>query len=105
MPGATKIDWAAVQRDRDAGIPVSELEKKYGVSNPTIYTHTHKANGNGRAGGGKKSQARNAKAKPPHGTNGAARSNGSLSISDLVSDLRKRRDALTSAIEAIEGNE
>jgi hypothetical protein len=51
------IDWEAVQRDRDAGIPVSQLEKKYGVSNPTIYTRTHgsngKSNGNGHAGGAK----------------------------------------------------
>ena len=42
------IDWEQVQRDRDEGAPVSELEKKYGVSNPTIYTHTH-APKNGRA--------------------------------------------------------
>lgn len=49
------IDWQAVQRDRDAGIPVSKLVEKYDVSNPTIYTRTHgsngKANGNGHAGG------------------------------------------------------
>jgi hypothetical protein len=56
LPVNKNIDWKAVQRDRDAGIPVAELEKKYGVSNPTIYTRTHgssaKSNGNGDAGGG-----------------------------------------------------
>jgi hypothetical protein len=44
MPKRKNIDWTAVQRDRDAGIPVAQLEKKYGCSNPTIYARTH-ANG------------------------------------------------------------
>jgi hypothetical protein len=42
----TDIDWAAVQRDRDAGMPMAQIEKRYGVSGPTIRTHT-KASGNG----------------------------------------------------------
>jgi DNA-binding CsgD family transcriptional regulator len=32
--------WEAAQRDRDAGVPVSELAKKYSVSGVTIYAHT-----------------------------------------------------------------
>jgi hypothetical protein len=45
MPARKQIDWAAVQRDRDAGVAVTELEKKYDVSNPTIYARTHGKNG------------------------------------------------------------
>jgi len=46
-----EVDWNAVQRDRDAGARVSELEKKYGVSNASIYLHT-RSNGKRHAGGG-----------------------------------------------------
>jgi hypothetical protein len=53
MPARKVIDWDAVQRDRDAGIPVSELEKKYGISNSWIYTKTH-ANGAQPATNGKR---------------------------------------------------
>jgi hypothetical protein len=41
-----QIDWDKVQADRDAGMRIGELEKKYGVSNPTIYKHT-KGSGKG----------------------------------------------------------
>jgi hypothetical protein len=52
LPVRKEIDWSQVQRDRDSGVPVTQLVKKYGVSNPTIYTRTH-ANGKKIAGGGK----------------------------------------------------
>lgn len=52
MPMKSKIDWVAVQADRDAGIPVSELVKKYGVSNPTIYTKTIAGKNGHKAAGG-----------------------------------------------------
>jgi hypothetical protein len=61
MPKNKNVDWAAVQRDRDAGTPVSELVKKYGISNPRIYYKTHGANGNGHAGGGKTRPGREAR--------------------------------------------
>lgn len=35
-----KIDWAAAQRDRDAGLRVAEIAKKYGVSDVSVYTRT-----------------------------------------------------------------
>jgi hypothetical protein len=41
LNGKKKIDWDAVQSDRDAGIPVLKLVKKYKVSNFTIYMNTH----------------------------------------------------------------
>jgi hypothetical protein len=53
MPKTLNVDWAAVKADRDAGIPVAQLIKKYGVSYPTIYAHT-KGSGRKRAGGGQK---------------------------------------------------
>jgi hypothetical protein len=52
VPKTAEVDWSAVQRDRDAGVPVSDLVKKYGVSNPTIYTRTH-GSGKKPAGGAK----------------------------------------------------
>jgi hypothetical protein len=52
MPQRKNIDWDAVQADRNAGIPVSELVKKYGISNPVIYVKTKPpGNGKQRAGG------------------------------------------------------
>lgn len=53
MPKQLDVDWGAVQRDRDAGISVPELVKKYGIGNATIYHHL-KSNGRKRAGGGQK---------------------------------------------------
>jgi len=35
--------WKAAQRDRAAGVPVSELAKKYSVSRVTIYKRTQPA--------------------------------------------------------------
>jgi hypothetical protein len=59
MPEKKSIDWAAVQADRDSGIPVSEICKKYGVANPTVYTRT---TGNGsKSNGLKKSPLKFAK--------------------------------------------
>lgn len=96
MPRKSGIDWAAVQADRDAGVPVTELVKKYGVSNPSIYTKTKSnKNGNDRAGGQKRPRPQ----KPGGRFSKAARS---LDTADILAELRKRRDALTSAIEAIE---
>ncbi len=59
MPKKKDVDWNAVQRDRDEAMPVKEIEKKYGVSNPTIYAHTHSTNGKGHkvAGGGERCSA------------------------------------------------
>jgi hypothetical protein len=34
------IDWKVVQADRNAGMKLREIEKKYRVSQPTICTHT-----------------------------------------------------------------
>jgi hypothetical protein len=62
MPARKEIDWSAVQRDRDAGVPVSELVTKYKVSNPVIYARTH-TNGKKRAGGGKTGKASERAAK------------------------------------------
>jgi len=96
------IDWEAVQRDRDAGTPVSELEKKYGVSNPTIYTKTHGSkNGNNRAGGAKKARPSKRGSFKATGENGEK----CISTAALVAALRTRRDALTAAIAALEGGE
>jgi hypothetical protein len=44
----SKVDWAAVQADRNAGMTVAAVAKKYGVSDASVYAHTH---GNGRRGG------------------------------------------------------
>jgi hypothetical protein len=49
MAERKNIDWNAVQRDRDAGMKITEMEKKYGVANPTIYAHTHGKNGAAKA--------------------------------------------------------
>lgn len=96
MPARKNIDWNAVQTDRDAGMPVSGICKKYGVSNPTVYTRTKALSTNGRkhAGGAirPKSQSR------------GGRFNGAdpLDTASILAALRKLRDAVTSAIEAIE---
>lgn len=93
MPKDKEVDWSAVQRDRDAGVKVSELVKKYGVSNPTIYTRTHSS---------KNSQKHAAK-------NGATRiaesGNGAMSTPNLIFALKTKRDALSAAIAALESSE
>ena len=44
MPQPVNIDWAKVQADRDAGMKVAEIAKKYGVHPSTIYLHAKKGN-------------------------------------------------------------
>lgn len=46
MPRSKK-DWSAAQADRDSGLSVAEIAKKYGVSEVTIYNRTK---GHGRRG-------------------------------------------------------
>lgn len=37
------VDWHKVRSERSAGVPVPELAKKYGVSEPSIYKYTRTA--------------------------------------------------------------
>lgn len=52
MPKKIDIDWAEVQRERDSGVSVADLVKKYGVSNPSIYTHTKGSKRGPKSAGG-----------------------------------------------------
>jgi hypothetical protein len=47
------LDWAQLQRERDAGASVEELRKKYKTSWPTVAKYTTAPNGTRHAGGGK----------------------------------------------------
>jgi hypothetical protein len=51
------LDWAQVQRERDAGASVEELRKKYKTSWPTVNKYTSAPNGKRHAGGGKNFEA------------------------------------------------
>ena len=84
------VDWNAVQRDRDEAMPVKEIEKKYGVSNPTIYAHTRSTNGKGHkvAGGGRKLQ----RGAANHAVNG---------YGPILAELEAKREKLGRAIAAI----
>lgn len=92
-PKKSVVDWSAVQRDRDSGIPVAQLVKKYGVSNPSIYTRTHAPNGAHRAATkeGQNERTSASKASPNRG-----------GFDGVLDVLRSRRDAITRAIEALE---
>lgn len=93
MPRTLEVDWEAVRREKRSGTPAAELAKKYGVHVSSIYAHVK--NGNGHAGG----------ARRHPGTNGLANASGDVSTADLLAALHKRRDALSAAIEALEGTE
>jgi hypothetical protein len=105
MPARKAVDWGAVQRDRDAGAPVTELVEKYGVSNFTIYAHTKKdenMNGKKTAGGGIAGKL--------HVTGGKIRVKGSVKtfgdVGSMISELEAQRgriDLAISALRALEG--
>lgn len=101
MPVKSDIDWEQVRKEKGAGTSAPILAKKYGVHVSSIYNHT--TNGNGHAGGGKKRAPLTRRAKSARETNGSVMSNGGFTTVDLLAELRKRRDALTAAIAAIEG--
>jgi hypothetical protein len=96
-PKRVVVDWTAVQRDRDAGVPVADLVKKYGVSNPVIYVRTH--------GNGKRAQRRPTD-RPKKNSLAKGRMNHGGGFNGLLSDelasLRQKRDALTEIIELME---
>jgi hypothetical protein len=94
MPTQKEVDWPAVQRDRDAGIPVSELVTKYKVSNPTIYTRTH-ANGKKRAGGGQNGKIKRASRK---GGSVTKRNGGRARFAGALEELRAERERIDAII-------
>lgn len=100
-----EIDWEAVQRDRDAGTPVSELVKKYGVQSPSIYTKTHgSADGKAARRGVRKKAAAGA-GRNGH-ANGAALGNGNGGAKEtMLAVLHGQREKIDRAIEAIEALE
>lgn len=49
MAKKSDVDWIAVQDERSQGVSVPELSKKYGVSQPTIYTRTRPAGKSGKS--------------------------------------------------------
>lgn len=91
MPKKNKVDWNAVQRDRDAGVSVAELCEKYDVSNPTIYTRTHgPKNGKGhKAAPGKRKLQRSTANRAVNG------------YGPVLADLEAKRERLDRAIAAI----
>ena len=95
MSKGKDIDWNQVQRDRDAGMPIAQLEKKYKVSNPTIYTHTH-----GAAKNGVKARRTNERTNERK-----ARSQNGGSFDAVLAGLRERRAPLDQAISTIEALE
>jgi len=80
-----EVDWNAVQRDRDAGARVSELEKKYGVSNASIYLHT-RSNGKRHAGGGKKGRTPKSAGAVPRGAHADGSGRVTLEVSAELAD-------------------
>lgn len=98
MPERKNVDWDAVQRERNAGATTTALADKYGVSTPTICSHTQAAkNGNGHkpARGGKQSQR--------NGSASGGVTHEGMQLADIIAGLKKRRDALSTAIAALEG--
>lgn len=59
MANKVDVDWDKVRQEKAAGVSATELADKYGVHVSSIYLHA-KANGNDRAGGGKKRLERGA---------------------------------------------
>jgi hypothetical protein len=92
-----QIDWEKVQAERDAGVPVKELKKKYGVSDVTIYTRTH-ANGKRQKRTNERTNERSSRSKG--GMNHGGGFNGLLSAE--LESLRKKRDALSEIIAKME---
>lgn len=98
MPRKLEIDWDEVRRGYQAGISAPDLAKKYGVHVSSIYNHTK--DGDRHAGGvSTPDQPRPAK---PGGRFKKPVAFPSVDTSIILAALRSRRDALTSAIEAIE---
>jgi hypothetical protein len=98
MPVKKNIDWTAVQNDRSDGMSVAEICKKYGVSNPTVYTRTK-----GPAG---KAPARLSKGPRPFKARAAAaKPNGHQADIDLpaiIRSLEARRDKINRTIAALQ---
>lgn len=88
------IDWSKVQAERSAGATTTSLAEKHGVSTPTICAHTHAVKGNGKRAGRKvRSET----------TSGAANgvTHEGMQLAEIVAALKKQRDALNVAIEAL----
>lgn len=92
----TDVDWKAVQADRNKGMKLREIEKKYGVSTPTICAHTDPRPGSAYA----KASPPASKTKPirvgPHETKTAVPANG-LKFSYVALEQVPVRHCQTSA--------
>jgi len=80
------IDWGKILEERAAGATAKELSDKYGVSTQSVYLHG----------------SRSKKAAAPKPSNNGHAVVGNVDISDILIDLRQRRDKLNAAIEALE---
>ena len=92
----TDIDAAEVQADRNNGMKLKELGKKYDVSDGWICTHTHPApnrNGNMASAESRTTTTRRAKIVVPKANR--------LNRDEILADLRAKRDAYEQAIDAL----
>ena len=84
------IDWRKVEIERNSGVRVEDLAKKYGVSAFTVYSKT-----NGKFDGRKEAKPKPSyQPKYPSKTNGHA-TDGDLNLADLIAE----RDKLNVVIE------
>ncbi len=102
-PMTKNLDYAEMQKERDSGIPVSEIAKKHDCNVASVYNNTKKKV-TVKKPGRLSSLADAARAReefhPKRNTRESFSKNGT--ISELLVKLRARRAAIDEAITAIE---
>lgn len=82
-------DYAAIQKDRDAGVPMSQLVQKYNVSAASIYGNTRKPVAT-------VAPAKAAAIITP------LRTSSANSVDSLIADLKAKKEEIERAIESLE---
>jgi hypothetical protein len=105
-PMKQKLDYAAMQKDRDVGMSLAEIAKKYDCSYASVCANTNRGSAPARPRGPYKKPARLealADAAQDRVTpQMSAHFSDHATIAELLAKLRARQAALNEAIEAVE---
>jgi transposase len=96
VPLRKEFDRDAMQRDRDSGMRITDVAKKYDVHVSSVYMNTKAATKLERLGRGGPKLGKPAKTSGVHGTPAGE------AINQLLPELRARRDKLNALIEQLE---